>query len=104
MPSAHQRSSRIDGLASKADAPSLFLLNNHWKSRHGGAAETEHYRGQAAAAPAARLREIHAADPQADVIVASDLNVSVDEYELRRGRYVTALMSAEIAAGVALAV
>ena len=86
------------------DAPSLFLFNNHWKSRHGGAPETERYRRQAAAALAARLREIHAADPQADVIVAGDLNVSVDEYERRRGRYLTALMPAEASAEGALAV
>ena len=91
-------------LGETADAPSLFLFNNHWKSRSGGAAETERYRRRAAAALAARLREIHAADPQADVIVAGDLNVSVDEYERRQGRYVTALMPAEAAAGGALPV
>jgi len=81
-------------LGEAPDAASLFLFNNHWKSRHGGAAETEHYRRRAAAVLAARLRQIHAADPAADVIVAGDLNVSVDEYERRRRRQVTALMPA----------
>ena len=91
-------------LGETSDAPSLFLFNNHWKSRHGGAAETEAYRRRAAATLAARLREIYRADPEADVIVAGDLNVSVDEYERRRGRYVTALMPAEATAEGALAV
>ena len=91
-------------LGETAAARSLFLFNNHWKSRHGGAAETEPYRRRAAATLAARLREIYRADPEADVIVAGDLNVSVDEYERRRGRYVTALMPAAAAAGGALAV
>ena len=86
-------------LGEAADAPSLFLFNNHWKSKRGGAAETEQYRRQAAESLAARLREIHAADPAADVIVAGDLNVSVDEYERRQRRYVTALMPAAAAAG-----
>ena len=38
------------------------------------------------------------------MIVAGDLNVSMDEYEGRRGRYVTALMPAKAAAEGALAV
>ena len=91
-------------LGETVDAPSLFLFNNHWKSRDGGAAETERYRRRAAATLAARLRQIYAADPAADVIVAGDLNVSVDEYERRGGRYLTALMPAQATAGAALAV
>ena len=86
-------------LGEAAAAPSLFLFNNHWKSKHGGAAETEQFRRQAAELLAARLREIHAADPAADVIVAGDLNVSVDEHERRGRRYVTALMPAAAAIG-----
>ena len=91
-------------LGETVDAPSLFLFNNHWKSRYGGAAESERYRRLAAATLAERLREIYLADPEADVIVAGDLNVSVDEYERRDGRYVTALMPAAAAAEGALAV
>ena len=92
-------------LGKAADAPSLFLFNNHWKSKLGGSAETEPFRRRAAAVLAGRLREIYAADPAADVIVAGDLNVSVDEYERRQRRYVTALMPAAAAgSGEALAV
>lgn len=86
-------------LGEAADAPSMFLFNNHWKSKRGGSAETERYRRQAAEVLAARLREIYAADPAADVIVAGDLNVSVDEFERRQRRYVTALMPVGEAGG-----
>ena len=79
-------------LGTAPDAPSLFLFNNHWKSKHGGAAETEQYRRRAAALLAARLGEIQAADPAADVLVVGDLNESVDEYERQQRRYPTALM------------
>ena len=41
-------------LGAAADAPSLFLFNNHWKSKRGGAAETEGSRRRAAALLAAR--------------------------------------------------
>ncbi len=41
-------------LGGGADAPSLYLFNNHWKSKQGGAAETEVYRRRAAALLATR--------------------------------------------------
>ena len=81
-------------LGPDGDAPSLFLFNNHWKSKRGGAAETEVYRRRAAAVLAARIDEISAADPAAEILVAGDLNESVDEYERQGQRYVTALMPA----------
>lgn len=81
-------------LGSDADAPSLFLFNNHWKSKRGGAAETEVYRRRAAALLAARIEEISAADPAAEILVAGDLNESIDEYERQGRRYATALMPA----------
>ena len=81
-------------LGPDGDAPSLFLFNNHWKSKRGGAAETEVYRRRAAAALAARIDEISAADPAAEILVAGDLNESVDEYERQGRRYATALMPA----------
>ena len=84
-------------LGTTPDAPSLFLFNNHWKSKRGGAAETEQHRRRAAAVLAARLRQIHAADPAADVIVVGDLNESIDEYERQDRRYPTALMPAAAA-------
>lgn len=91
-------------LGEAPDAPSVFLFNNHWKSKRGGSAETERYRRQAAEVLAARLREIYAADPAADVIVAGDLNVSVDEFERRQRRYETALMPVAAAGAGALPV
>ena len=81
-------------LGSAADAPSLFLFNNHWKSKNGGAAETEVYRRRAAALLAARLQEISAADPAAEILVVGDLNESIDEYDRQERRYATALMPA----------
>ena len=91
-------------LGAAPDARSAFLFNNHWKSKLGGSAETEPLRRRSAQVLAARLREIYAADPAADVIVAGDMNESVDEYERRQGRYPTALMPAGVADGAALPV
>ena len=89
-------------LGATADAPSLFLFNNHWKSKRGGAAETEGYRRRAAALLAARLDEIIAAEPAAEILVVGDLNEAIDEYARQGRRYVTALMPASVpaAAGV----
>ena len=89
-------------LGAAADAPSLFLFNNHWKSKQGGAAETEVYRRCAAALLAARLQEISAADPAAEILVVGDLNEAIDEHARQGRRYVTALMPAPApdAAGV----
>ena len=89
-------------LGDAADAPSLFLFNNHWKSKQGGTAETEVYRRRAAALLAARLDEIIAADPAAEILVVGDLNETIDEYARQGRRYVTALMPAPApdAAGV----
>ena len=81
-------------LGTDADAPSLFLFNSHWKSKLGGAAETEVYRRRAAALLGARLQEIGAADPAAEILVVGDLNESIDEYERQGRRYATALMPA----------
>ena len=89
-------------LGAGADAPSLFLFNNHWKSKQGGAAETEGYRRRAAALLASRLDELSAADPAAEILVVGDLNEAIDEYARQGRRYVTALMPAKApaAAGV----
>lgn len=58
----------------------LYLFNNHWKSKLGGAEQTEPARRAAAAVLAARLRELQRADPAADVLIAGDLNEDVDEH------------------------
>ena len=86
-------------LGAAADVPSLFLFNNHWKSKQGGAAETEGYRRRAAALLAERLDEIIAADPAAEILVVGDLNEAIDEYARQGRRYVTALMPAAVPAG-----
>lgn len=70
----------------------LYLFNNHWKSKLGGAEQTEPARRAAAAVLAARLRELQRADPAADVLVAGDLNEDVDEHAA--APYPTALYSA----------
>ena len=59
---------------------SLFLFNNHWKSKRGGAEETEPDRRAAAAVLAVRLRELQRIDPLVDVLVTGDLNENVDEH------------------------
>ncbi len=73
----------------------LYLFNNHWKAKTGGARETEASRRESAAVLARRIGEILAVDPSADIVAAGDLNESVDEYALRGRRTVTALMPAE---------
>jgi endonuclease/exonuclease/phosphatase family metal-dependent hydrolase len=70
----------------------LQLFNNHWKSKTGGERETEGSRVRAAAAVSAKVKEILAADPAADVIVAGDMNESSDEFSRVSGKYRTALL------------
>lgn len=83
----------------------LYLFNNHWKSKRGGAEATEPARRAAAAVLAARLRELQRADPAADVLIAGDLNEDVDEHAA--APYPTALVrlggpASASAAGLAL--
>ena len=75
---------------------SLFLFNNHWKSKRGGAQETAPARRAAAAVLAARLRELQRIDPLADVLVAGDLNENVDEHAV--AGYPTALAGISLGA------
>ncbi len=72
----------------------LYLFNNHWKSKLGGAEQTEPARRAAAAVLAARLRELQRADPAADVLIAGDLNEDVDEHAA--APYPTALYPAAL--------
>ncbi len=73
----------------------LHLFNNHWKSRTGGARETEGSRIDAARTVADRVRRILEEDPAADVIVAGDLNEAMDEFGRVSRKYRTALMPVE---------
>ena len=59
---------------------SLFLFNNHWKSKRGGAEETSPARRAAAAVLGDRIRELQRIDPLADLLVTGDLNESVDDH------------------------
>lgn len=72
----------------------LTVLATHWKSKLGGAEETEEERRRAAtfvgALAAARLAE----SPGLALVVAGDLNTNPDEYERVGGAYPTALMRA----------
>ncbi len=70
----------------------LYLFNNHWKSKAGGAEETEYLRIEAAELLARRIGSILAEDPSAEIVVCGDLNENHDEY-VRIGReYPTALL------------
>lgn len=77
------------------DGHVLHLLDNHWKSKTDGARRTEISRQESAGVVARRLREIFAADPAADVVVAGDFNENVDEYARAEGAYLTALLPAD---------
>ena len=70
----------------------LHLLDNHWKSKIEGARETEASRLESARVVSRRLRDILAADPRADVVVAGDFNESIDEHARAGGGYRTALV------------
>jgi len=73
----------------------LYLFNNHWKSKTEGGRATEPSRRESASVLARRIVEILAQDPAADIVAAGDMNESIDEYARGGRRYVTALMPAE---------
>jgi endonuclease/exonuclease/phosphatase family metal-dependent hydrolase len=81
------------------DGKRLVVLAAHWKSKLGGAAETEPERRAAAAFLSAlvalRLRE----DPALALIIAGDLNENPDEYERAGRAYPTGLMPPEAGPG-----
>ena len=70
----------------------LIFLNNHWKSKSGGARETEVYRRAAAGFISERIASIRRERPDICVIVAGDLNERVNEFSAVGGEYQTALM------------
>ena len=75
-----------------AGGRTLVVLAAHWKSKLGGAAETEPVRIAGAALAgsviAARLRE----DPGLAIVLAGDLNENPDEFSRAGGAYPTALL------------
>jgi endonuclease/exonuclease/phosphatase family metal-dependent hydrolase len=70
----------------------LYVFNNHWKAKTEGVKATESSRLQSASVLARRVREILAQDPSADILVAGDMNESVDEYVRTGRKYQTALI------------
>ena len=68
----------------------LYLFNNHWKSKTGGVEQTAPARRQAAEVLTDRLRVILQRAPEADLLVLGDLNENLDEYDQAEGRYQTA--------------
>jgi endonuclease/exonuclease/phosphatase family metal-dependent hydrolase len=72
----------------------LFLFNNHWKSKTEGARATEPSRLESASVLARRIAEILSQDPGADIVAAGDMNENVDEDARAGRRYVTALAPA----------
>jgi endonuclease/exonuclease/phosphatase family metal-dependent hydrolase len=77
----------------------LIVYVAHWKSKLGGAAETEAERRAAAALLGSLAEARLAADPALAIVVAGDLNVNPDEYERVGGAYPTALRSLDAGPG-----
>ena len=74
----------------------LYIFNNHWKSKSGGARETEDKRIAAALLVEGRIQEILSLNPKAEIILAGDLNESWEEYLLTGRAYPTALISYQL--------
>jgi endonuclease/exonuclease/phosphatase family metal-dependent hydrolase len=73
----------------------LYVLAAHWKSKLGGARETEPERQAAAVLAASVIRARLEAEPSAALILAGDLNENPDEFVLAGSTYPTALMPAD---------
>ena len=70
----------------------LHVLDNHWKAKTEGSKATEQSRRDCAAVLGARIRELLAQDPAADIIAAGDFNENLDEYAQTGRKYQTALL------------
>lgn len=80
-----------------AEGTRLTILAAHWKSKVGGAGETEPARRAQAALAVRRIAEILAEDPAAEVLLAGDLNENPDEWFRVGGAWPTALLPAQAA-------
>lgn len=78
----------------------IHLFVCHWKSKSGGARETEAYRIAQATALSESVARLLAENPEALIIVAGDLNESHDEYVLVSESYQTALMPVAEVSGI----
>jgi endonuclease/exonuclease/phosphatase family metal-dependent hydrolase len=70
----------------------LYIFNNHWKSKSGGAKKTEQARLLAAELLISRVKTILDQNPQADIVILGDLNECHDEYYKINAGYQTALL------------
>jgi len=71
----------------------LYLFNNHWKSKTGGARITEPARVASAQALTRRIEELLMKDPDADIVALGDFNENMEE--ANAGEYRTALVPFE---------
>ena len=78
-----------------ADSFSLALFVCHWKSKRGGADETESTRRASARVILRRIRELARTNPNLPVIVIGDLNVTHDEFVRGGGATMRSLMPDE---------
>jgi len=81
----------IPGVA-PGDGSSLLLFVCHWKSKRGGADETESTRRASARIVLRRMRELAQTNPDLPVIVVGDLNVTHDEFVRGGGATMRSLM------------
>ncbi|HUW69732.1 MAG TPA: endonuclease/exonuclease/phosphatase family protein [bacterium] len=81
------------------DGHRLVIIATHWKSKLGGAQETEPERQAAAVFIDALVASRLAADPALALVVAGDFNENPDEFERVERAWPTALMPAEAGAG-----
>ncbi len=77
------------------DTNTVYIFNNHWKSKLGGAEETEPARIASASLLSRRINDLSSGDPLAKIVVLGDLNENWDEYSRNTGDYITALIPLE---------
>lgn len=77
------------------DTSIIHVFNNHWKSKLGGAEETEFARIAASSLLSRRITELYSIDPMVEIVVLGDLNENWDEYRRNKGEYITALIPFE---------
>jgi endonuclease/exonuclease/phosphatase family metal-dependent hydrolase len=78
------------------EGSTLYLFNNHWKSKTGGVDHTAPARRLAAKVLVERVREILVSVPSADLLVLGDFNENLDEYDQIGRRYRTAILADEV--------
>jgi len=77
------------------DSNIVHVFNNHWKSKLGGAEETEPARISSSALLCRRIHELQLEDSEVEIVILGDLNENWDEYRRINGDYITALINVE---------